>query len=58
MFDTFILQYLNKLTECQVGDFPSPQAFHSCQVQRFKSKCIKPLTEVGSEFPSSQGVAY
>ena len=51
MFDTFILQYLNKLTECQVGDFPSPKAFHSCQVQRFKSKCIKPLTEVGSQFP-------
>ena len=51
MFDTFILQYLNKLTECQVGDFTSPQAFHTVYVQRFKSECIKPLAEVGSEFP-------
>ena len=51
MFDTFILQYLNKLTECQVGDFTSPQAFHAIKVKRFKSKCIKPLAEVGREFP-------
>ena len=51
MFDTFIFQQLYKLTECQIGDFTSPQAFHSCQVQRFKSKCIKASTKVGSEFP-------
>ena len=43
MFETFELQYLNKLIESKVGDFPSPQAFHSCQVQRFKSKCLKTL---------------
>ena len=51
MFDTLILHQLNKLTECQVGDFPSPQAFHSCQVQRFKSKSIKASTKVSCQFP-------
>ena len=51
MFDTFILQQLNKLTQCQIGDFTSPEAFHSCQVQRFKSKSIKASTKVSGEFP-------
>ena len=51
MFDTFILQQRNKLVESEIGDFPSPEAFHSCQVQRFKSECIKASTQVGSEFP-------
>ena len=51
MFDTFILQQLQKLVESEIGDFTSPEAFHSCQVQRFKSKCIKASTQVGSEFP-------
>ena len=44
MFETFELQYLNKLIESEIGDFTSPQAFHACQVQRFKSKCIKAST--------------
>ena len=51
MFDTFILQYLDKLIKREVGDFTSPQAFHSVYVQRFKSKRIKAPTEVGGEFP-------
>ena len=51
MFDTFILQQRNKLVKCQIGDLPSPEALHTVYVQRFKSKCIKPLAEVGSEFP-------
>ena len=51
MLDTFILQQHNKLVKCQVGDLPSPEAFHTVYVQRFKSKCIKPFAEVGSEFP-------
>ena len=51
MFETLILQNLNKLTECEIGDFPSPKAFHACQVQRFKSKCIKASTQVSREFP-------
>ena len=51
MFDTFILQYLDKLIEREVGDFTSPQAFHSVYVQRFKSQCIKASTEIGGKFP-------
>ena len=51
MFETLILQNLKKLTECEIGDFPSPKAFHACQVQRFKSKCIKASTQVSREFP-------
>ena len=51
MFETFELQYLNKLTKCQVRYFTSPKAFHSSQVQRFKSECIKASTQVSGEFP-------
>ena len=51
MFETFELQYLNKLIESEIGDFTSPQAFHACQVQRFKSKSIKASTQVSGEFP-------
>ena len=51
MFDTLVLQQPNKLVKCQIGDFPSPEAFHSCQVQRFKSKSIKASTKVSGEFP-------
>ena len=51
MFETFELQYLNKLIESEIGDFTSPEAFHACQVQRFKSKCIKASTQVSGEFP-------
>ena len=51
MFDTLILQQLHKLVEGQIGDLPSPEAFHTVYVQRFKSECIKAPTEVGGEFP-------
>ena len=51
MFETFELQYLNKLIESEIGDFTSPEAFHACQVQRFKSKSIKASTQVSGEFP-------
>ena len=51
MFDTLVLQQPNKLVKCQIGDFPSPEAFHSCQVQRFKSKSIKASTKVSRQFP-------
>ena len=51
MFETFELQYLNKLIESEIGDFPSPQAFHSVYVQRFKSKCLKASTQVSRKFP-------
>ena len=51
MFDTFILQQLNKLVEGEIGDLPSPEAFHTVYVRRFKSKRIKASTEVGGKFP-------
>ena len=44
MFDTLILQQLHKLVEGEIGDLPSPQAFHTVYVQRFKSKCIKTVS--------------
>ena len=51
MFDTVFKQQRNKLVKCQIGDFPSPEAFHSCQVQRFKSESIKASTKVSRQFP-------
>ena len=51
MFDTLVLQQLHKLVEGEIGDLPSPQAFHTVYVQRFKSKCIKASTQVSGEFP-------
>ena len=51
MFDTLVLQQPNKLVKCQIGDFTSPKAFHSCQVQRFKSEPIKASTKVSRQFP-------
>ena len=50
MFETFISQYLNKLVEGKVRDFPTPQAFHAVKVQRFGGDGIKPITEVSGEF--------
>ena len=51
MFDTLVLQQLHKLVEGEIGDLPSPQAFHTVYVQRFKSKCIKASTQVSRQFP-------
>ena len=51
MFDTFILQQLNELVEGEIGDLPSPEAFHTVYVQRFKSKRIKASTKVSRQFP-------
>ena len=51
MFDTLILQYLNKLVEGEVGDFASPQAFHARKVQGFNDNRIKLLTQFGGDFP-------
>ena len=48
MFDTLILQYLNKLVKGEVRDFPSPQAFHTIKVQRLSNDRIKPFAQVGS----------
>ena len=48
MFDTLILQYLNKLVKGEVRDFPSPQPFHTIKVQRLSNDCIKPFAQVGS----------
>ena len=51
MFDTLILQYLNKLVEGEVGDFTSPQVFHARKVQGFNDNRIKLLTQFGGELP-------
>ena len=51
MFDTLILQYLNKLVERKIGDFTTPQAFHTLKVQGFNGNRIKLLTEFGSKLP-------
>ena len=51
MFLTLILQYLHKLVEGKIGDFSSPQAFHSVKVQFFNSDCIKLLTKFSCELP-------
>ena len=51
MFDTLILHQLNKLTECQVGDFPSPQAFQK-QVYQSIYKGQLPVSN------ANPGVAY
>ena len=48
MFLTLILQYLNKLSESKVGDFTSPQVFHTVKVQRLYGNRIKPFAQVGS----------
>ena len=51
MFLTLILQYLNKLVERKIGDFTSPQAFHTVKVQFFNGDCIKLLTKFSCESP-------
>ena len=51
MFETLELQNLNKLVEGEIGDFPSPEAFHTVKVERFKCECIKTSTQVSGKFP-------
>ena len=51
MFLTLILQYLNKLVERKIGDFTSPQAFHTVKVQGFNRNGIKLLTKFGRQLP-------
>ena len=51
MFLTLILQYLNKLVEGKIGDFTSPQAFHTVKVQGFNRNGIKLLTKFGRQLP-------
>ena len=48
MFDTLILQYLNKLVKGEVRDFPSPKAFHAIKIQGLGNDRIKPFAQVGS----------
>ena len=51
MFLTLIPQYLNKLVERKIGDFTSPQTFHTVKVQGFNGNRIKLLTEFGGKLP-------
>ncbi len=46
MFETLELQNLNKLIERKIGDFPSPQAFHTLKIQRLGNDGIKPFAQV------------
>ena len=51
MFDTLILQYLNKLVESEIGDFTSPEAFHTLKIKSFGGDSIKPSAQVGHKLP-------
>ena len=51
MFDTLILQQLHKLVEGEIGDLPSPEAFHTVKVERLSSDKVKPSAKVSGEFP-------
>ena len=51
MFETFEFQYLNKLVESKVRDFPSPEAFHTRKVQRLGGDKVKPSAQIRGEFP-------
>ena len=42
MFETLILQYLNKLPKGKVGDFPSPETFHTSKVEFLSRNRVKP----------------
>ena len=50
MFDTLILQYLNKLVKSKVRDFTSPEAFHSLKVQCLGDNVVKLTTQVSGAF--------
>ena len=51
MFDTFELQNLNKLVESEIGDFTSPEAFHTVKVKSFGGDSIKPSAQVRCKLP-------
>ncbi len=51
MFDTLILQYLNKLVEGKVGDLTSPKPLHAIKVQGFNRNRIKTLTKFCRKLP-------
>ena len=51
MFETFELQYLNKLIESKVRDFTPPKPFHTIKVQRFGCDGVKPSAKIGGKFP-------
>ena len=50
MFETFELQYLNKLVKGKVRDFAPPETFHCVKIQRLGDNRIKPPTQVGRAF--------
>ena len=50
MFDTLECQYLYKPPEAKVGDFPSPEAFHTVKVERLGGNKVKPFTQVSRRF--------
>ena len=51
MFETLELQNLNKLPKGKIGDFASPEAFHTVKVQRFGRDKVKSPAQVGRQFP-------
>ena len=51
MFETLVLQYLNKLIEGEIRDLSSPEAFHAVKVQGFNGNRIKSFTKIRSKFP-------
>ena len=54
---TYEDQYLNKLSESKIGDFASPQAFHTFKVEGLGRDKVKSSAEVCSKFemPISEG---
>lgn len=50
MFQTLELQNLNKLPEGKIGDFSSPETFHTIKVKRLSGDGIKPSTQVSGKF--------
>ena len=50
MFETLIPQYLNELVESEIGDFASPEAFHTLKVQRLGRDKVKSSAKVGGKF--------
>ena len=50
MFQTLELQYLNKLIESEVRDFPSPKAFHAVKVECLSGDTVKPSAKVSGKF--------
>ena len=51
MFETLELQYLNELSEGEVRDFASPEAFHTVKVEGLSGDTVKPSAKVSGKFP-------